>query len=698
MKKILLSGIALAVATFGVVDAVYAHGGQYRGPGDTVPPNPGGRGGRTPGPSGPSTPGPGGPSTPGPGGPSTPGPGGPATGGPGGPGPAGGPVTGGIEVGDDLNRWEFWWEFNKDPFIKLKDAVHSGAVVSDSDEFYLGSGTQKVATDTLKPSESQILNTILPKLNQALESTDQRDIVSSCMVAMAKVGRNTDQINILDAFKKHLTEKDQEVRETAAVALGISQMTEAVPTLIDLAKDTPAGRKLCDRDSIDYRTRSFSIYGLGLIAYATADNAVKSTIFGALKDILASDKSPERDIRVATINAIALLTPNPATEDGKKLLGDALTSLDEYWAKDLGPGEQLIQAHVPPAIAKLYEGFKAKNVEQDAEFGKRLEEYKKAWLAEVEGKAKVKRSSDDIARSAVVALGRVCQPVDEKTKEPKLDYQVAKALEDYASKGSNEQARYFSFMALGQMGGSFARTVLMDALRNGKKALERPWAAISLGVLTFRDREARGDSWQPDDLLGKELVKQLEVKNPSTMAAMSIALGLAKHKDAGSTLQDLLERQKSQDDLAGYICIGLALMGQVEAIQQIQDIVQTSTRRGDRLRQAAIALGKLGDKNAAQTLIKMLTEDDAGQPDLAKMSAIASALGFIGDNRSIDPLVKMLFDTKLTNLSRAFAAVALGGVADKELLPWNSKISVNMNYRAAVETLTNQQAGILDIL
>ena len=58
----------------------------------------------------------------------------------------------------------------------------------------------------------------------------------------------------------------------------------------------------------------------------------------------------------------------------------------------------------------------------------------------------------------------------------------------------------------------------------------------------------------------------------------------------------------------------------------------------------------------------------------------------------------MLFDESLTELSRAFAAVALGGVADKESLPWNSKIGQNMNYRAAVETLTDRQAGILDIL
>jgi acetolactate synthase regulatory subunit len=62
------------------------------------------------------------------------------------------------------------------------------------------------------------------------------------------------------------------------------------------------------------------------------------------------------------------------------------------------------------------------------------------------------------------------------------------------------------------------------------------------------------------------------------------------------------------------------------------------------------------------------------------------------------PLKRMLFDQDLGHLPRAFAAVALGGVADKEPLPWNVKIAVGNNYRAAVETLTNQLSGILDIL
>ena len=76
----------------------------------------------------------------------------------------------------------------------------------------------------------------------------------------------------------------------------------------------------------------------------------------------------------------------------------------------------------------------------------------------------------------------------------------------------------------------------------------------------------------------------------------------------------------------------------------------------------------------------------------------ATAIGFIGDRRSIQPLKQLLFDEQLGDLCGAFAAVALGGVADKAPLPGTSTMGVNMNYRASVETLTDGQAGILDIL
>ncbi|MBZ0152670.1 MAG: hypothetical protein K8J09_14190, partial [Planctomycetes bacterium] len=76
----------------------------------------------------------------------------------------------------------------------------------------------------------------------------------------------------------------------------------------------------------------------------------------------------------------------------------------------------------------------------------------------------------------------------------------------------------------------------------------------------------------------------------------------------------------------------------------------------------------------------------------------ATAIGRIGDRRSLDTLTKLLADASRAPLPRAFAAVALGCIADRADLPWTSKISLDINYRAVVETLLDTQSGILDLL
>src|SRR5881628_273675 len=138
MKKLLLLGALIAAGSLCLQSITAAHGGTYRGPGDTVPPAGGGGGGggttpTGPGPSGPSTGGPAGPSTPSPAGP------GASTGGAGAR-PAG-PSTGPGGGGADLTTWEFWWGFNKDQYLNLKAAIYSGPITG-SDDFFLGQGSK----------------------------------------------------------------------------------------------------------------------------------------------------------------------------------------------------------------------------------------------------------------------------------------------------------------------------------------------------------------------------------------------------------------------------------------------------------------------------------------------------------------------------------------------------------------------------
>ena len=289
-------------------------------------------------------------------------------------------------------------------------------------------------------------------------------------------------------------------------------------------------------------------------------------------------------------------------------------------------------------------------------------------------------------------------PNNSKDAKANPDVKYNKLLLDSFHDSKDAQTRYFSILALGQIGGELNRTTLLKEF-DKSKSLEKPWCSLALGVYSFfkyDEQKKSTGSIEPEELIGETLYDALKSeKQPNLLASLAIGLGLTQYGDAADKMREMMLRTVAQEDLAGYLCIGLALMNDGASKDDIRQVVKTSTRRPDLLKQAAIALGKLGDKQVADDLQELMKE---GGSNLAKLSAISSALGFIGDQRSIDPLKNMLEDTKLNQLSRAFAAVALGGIADKEMLPWNSKIAVNSNYRASVETLTNKTSGILDIL
>jgi HEAT repeat protein len=656
-----------------------AHGGIYRGPGDVVPPAPGGGGGGggSGDPAGPTTGEPANPSAPSPSGPTTGGGTNPTTGGGGGGGGSRSPTTGarGVQLDPDLTEWKFWWEFNKDSYIRLKDKVYEGTETG-SDDFYLGNRRQS-SRNALKPTAEDVQNEILPALKKAIDSTENRDITSSCMVAMAKIGSNHPDFRLIDVFQPRLREPDQ--------AIGIAAIAgeDEVNLLIDLALDRPKARDAAGRP-IDFRTRSFATYGLGLLAHETSKTTIKAQAFAVMQQLLTDDKASDRNIKVAAINAIGILDIGSSTEPDRQLLGEALQCLETYYGKSLGAGEQLIQAHCPTAIAKL--------IGRDHD---RSGHFKQLFAADLQGKGKVKRSANDIFRSCAMALGMLTLPYDDSNEKLCPDAAYSKLLLDTYRGHKDAQTRNFAVLALGQIGGDRNREILLKAFDKGNN-LEQPWCALALGIYSFWQHEQQ-PTVAPNRLIGETLTDALEQsKDPSVTGALAIALGLARTKDAADLMRNRMVHDKEKEEMAGYLCIGLALMEDRLSTEAIHGIVQTSVRRDTLLRQAATALGKLGDKQVAGDLLKLL--EAQGENNLAKLASISTALAFIGDRSTIRPLTKMLFDSRLGDLSRAFAAVALGGVADKESLPWSAKLSRDLNYRAAVETLTNESAGILDIL
>ena len=126
------------------------------------------------------------------------------------------------DSGVDLTVWQFWWGFNKEPYLNLRSKIHSNNVQTGSDDFFLGLGEQNQAKDSLRPSEAVIRNQVVPALKKALETETNNDIVTGCLIALAKIGDTVDEqgkSEFAEIIKGFLKDPNQEIAETAAISL-----------------------------------------------------------------------------------------------------------------------------------------------------------------------------------------------------------------------------------------------------------------------------------------------------------------------------------------------------------------------------------------------------------------------------------------------------------------------------------------------
>ena len=663
------------LAVFGLcVAPIFSHGGTYRGPGDTVPPGGGGAGGG----GGPATPGPGGPGTPAGGtSPLTPGPRGPGT--PGAGGPFTGPTTGGGAPMIDLTGWSFWWEFNKDPYLSLKDKIYSHGPGTGSDGFFLGHGEKEQSRDVLKPSEADIRENIVPALISTLGNETNNDIITGCLMSLAKIGNQEEYTSFGHYIIPFLTDKNQEISETAALALGIlgAYPEDHIQILEELATDSQIGRSFVERNEVPFRTRAFSVYGLGLIARDADNQHMRNLVSTQLQEIITSDNSSYRDVKVAAIVSMSLL----------ELKGDARNQQINFLLDYFTNGDNvLVRSHVPEALVLTVRGSEE-------------EMYKEVIAKEfMETLKKSSKERREVQQSCALALGLLGD-----TDSEDIDKAIRKTLYEIPNNISDIQTKAFSLIALAHVGSNLGDGD--DSLKGYKeiqkhlitqcvkgKSQTKNWAIMALGVMANRLNQE--GSVIPSHIYST-LRHTLEFEHQSErFGPLGVALGLAGDVEAGPILLDKLNETKN-DEARGYMCVGLGLINQRSAIEDIRNLVLNSKYRPELLQQASIGLGLMGDYELVLELVDMLKQSKS----LASQAAVVRALGFIGDKRSITPLVEFLNDQDNTDVARGFAAVTLGMVAEKSSLPWNSDLSCDLNYRASTTTLTDiQGTGILNIL
>lgn len=681
-----IAGLALAGVAV-LAGGAAGHGGTYRGPLDTVPPGGGGgsRGGG-PAPGGPAGPaGPGGSPGAGPAGPLT---GAPTGGAPGVPSSTSAPRTG-IAVEEDLSQWSLWWEFNKDPFLQLKSKLHASEPETGSTDFLLGRGEQKAARDVLRPSARQIDDEVLPALLAALARETHNDVVTGCLVALAKIGRargGDAAAALAPRLRPFLADANQEIAETAALALGLLGGEASAALLVDVLADAPAGRAACGGAAVSERTRAFAAYGLGLALERSAARGVKEELATRAVAALAAHArgGASSDVGVACVLALGLAplpergTAEGPPESGREALLERLLALAEDRDAD-----SALRAHAPRSAARLA-----------ADASPALRASAAERLVEL---VQARRVPELVRQGVVLGLGSLGDCDGDA-----VDVRIRRALADLVEGAADVQTRAFARVALGRVGGrdgagdpGVGRAEIADlltaSLARGAKT-QRQWSALALGAM---GHELASRGLVP---AGVKLAvrKELEdAKSPDDIGALSVAAGLLRDNDARAALLDKLERT-SVDDARGYAALGLGLLGDRRVIDELTGVLAESKFRPELLRQAAVALGLLGDRAVAERLADMLGEAKA----LASQASIAAALGFIGDARSIPRLVAMLEDRALTASARGFAAVALGAVADNADLPWTVAYAVDMDYRAAPETLNANSlgTGVLNIL
>jgi HEAT repeat protein len=623
----------------------YAHGGVYRGPGGTVPPGAGGASG-------------GGPSTP--------------------VGPGGAAVT----------SWAVWWTFNRDQYLRVKEHIHQADSLSGNDDFYLGKGQTRAARDS-RPEPEVLQSEVVPALLESLEGTENQDLITASLMALGKLGLDgPNEESIEGVLRSYLAHSNQEVAETAAVALGLFGRASSSILLEALVSDGEAGRKAVRRKEVPYRTRAFAAYGIGQLGASSERREVRALAVRCLLKNLSRDETPTSDLPTACLLSLGLCPLKVTGKwESKRTAPRSVSSLEDQvawllnWFEDVNH-PTAIKTHAPGTLARLALAG-----------GDEV----RAAVAEALLKTLKRRGLErDVERAILIALGRLA----DSDQDP-VDVQVRKRLWE-SVKAADGPGRALARVSMARI---LARPGdgedSQDAFEKGRawflkdlasgKSTTRAWTGMALGLLSH-ERTLRGMAVSPE--VTRALHSSLKgTRNPRDVGALCIAIGLAGDPSSAEVLLETFNKS-ADDGLRSSAATGLGLLQAMEAREDIASSLKKAQHRPGLLRELATALVMLGDRSALPQLVKGLREAS----NLADQSSHAFAIGRVGDRRAVQPLLLMLTDRSLGETTRAFAAAALGVVAHSSDLPWNALLAMDLQYGQVPPSLSDGSRGVLDLL
>ena len=667
-RRLLVPALVLGALGVALPAPLLAHGGNYTNPaGPTAPSKPGsGQGSGSPfgAPSTPTAPSTGSSGGVGSGPPSSPvsptkSRSGPTSGSSSSSSPGKAGPTSGAKLALASTGWQYWWEFNKDQYLNLKSRT-----VRLSSKGYVaghltGRGRRADPDLFIRPDPALIRREVLPLLMRLLDEEQDRDILDSSMLALARSADADTAQFVIDALLPFLAHEDRVVQCAAALSLGVLGSPRAVAPLTAVMRDTSKGRNLARATGpLDQSVRACAALGLGLINEPDSVDALCALV----------RQTPDRDddLKACAIAALGLMDNASSPQ--------ALTCLLGLLAdRRLDPP---IKSHVPPAIGKLCNRL---GVFDPAVNRALLEAFRD-------------RDTDDrVRQSLAIALGLVGTiPSDDLAQD-----EVLATLLEYCAEGRDDGTREFCFIAVAQIGRRDPAAPAHPAVHQALRELfvrecvrptvdgDRAWAALGAAIYGLERAEARPD-------LAESLIQAWSTEgDPSYKAAFALALGLLEAQPrAGELFADLQGRQ--DQELNGFTALALGFMRHRPASDALRELCRSKAILTMYRTRLATSLALLADDGTDEALIALLAEGHA----VGVCAAAAKALGLIGGARAVATLQAIAADSRERDLARAFACVALGMICEKTALPWNARLLADSNFRSLAPTL--QQ--VFDIL
>jgi HEAT repeat protein len=261
------------------------------------------------------------------------------------------------------------------------------------------------------------------------------------------------------------------------------------------------------------------------------------------------------------------------------------------------------------------------------------------------------------------------------------DTPVVQFLEKEGLSDGEGQNQNFSAISLARIGSALpvdtvaykrALVMLQDhAAKPARNPTLAQYSALGLAIL--------GD----DSMVPQFREMAASRKNKDTVrSCMALSVGLLGDQASLNDLRELLGNRGGDPKLRSYAALGLAFLGDSSQIPYLKEQYQAAAERNlrDVQRGCVFALGFLGDATNVDFLIKDVLIE-AKDPTVRGAAAIA--LGIMREATAVDKLIEIL-ESRSADVSvedKAFAAAALGCLADKDPFPRLSRIFENCNYR-----------------